>query len=103
MPFLVAVTSKRMVWIYVLSFSLMRQMMRDWVQTYQRIPILCDELLQKAGARRLFTRGEGNAAGPEFFEAFDVFEADLWDTLGKVCQRQCTNVMGPYHLAGVQD
>lgn len=54
------------------------------MKTYQRIPTLCDELLEKGGAERLVARGEGNAAGAEFFEAFDNFEATLWETLEKV-------------------
>lgn len=57
---------------------------RDWVKTYQRIPTLVDEQLEKGGATRLVLRGEGDAAGAEFFEAFDAFEATLWETLQKV-------------------
>jgi hypothetical protein len=88
-----------MLWIYVPPFLLMSRILRDWVKTYQRIPILCDERLQKAGARRLITRGEGNAAGSEFFEAFDKFEAELWDALGKVCLKLCKYIIGLYRLS----
>lgn len=56
----------------------------DWVQTYQRIPKLCDELLEQHGGKRLVTRGEGDAAASDFFEVFDDFEAKLWDAVGKV-------------------
>lgn len=56
----------------------------DWVQTYQRIPKLCDELLEQHGGKRLVARGEGDAAASDFFEVFDDFEAKLWEAFGKV-------------------
>ncbi|KAF4598867.1 hypothetical protein EYR38_007278 [Pleurotus pulmonarius] len=53
----------------------------DWVQTYQRIPALCDDLLEKRGGRRLVPRGAGDAGLAEFFQVFDEFEASLWEGL----------------------
>ena len=57
---------------------------RDWVNTYQRIPRLVDECFVAHGAKRLVERGEGDASGSEFFEAFDVWERGLWEQLGEV-------------------
>lgn len=56
----------------------------DWVQTYQRIPNLCDEIFEQRGGKRLFARGEGDAGSSDFFEVFDAFEASLWTALTKV-------------------
>jgi len=56
----------------------------DWVTTYQRIPKLIDRVLVERGAERLVDLGEGNAAGDSFFEAFDSWEARLWETLAEV-------------------
>jgi cytochrome P450/NADPH-cytochrome P450 reductase len=53
----------------------------DWVATYQRIPKLCDAVLEERGAHRLLPRGEGDAGGAEFFQAFDAYEGQLWETL----------------------
>lgn len=58
----------------------------DWVNTYQRIPILCDDLLEKRGGQRLLPRGVGDAGASDFFQAFDVFEAQMWEALSKVFQ-----------------
>jgi cytochrome P450/NADPH-cytochrome P450 reductase len=58
----------------------------DWVQTYQRIPTLCDSLLEQRGGRRLIDRGEGDAGSSNFFEAFDEFEGKLWAVLSKEFQ-----------------
>jgi cytochrome P450/NADPH-cytochrome P450 reductase len=57
---------------------------RDWVRTYQRIPILCDSLLGQHGGKRLLDRGEGDAGASNFFEAFEEFESKLWAALSKV-------------------
>lgn len=57
---------------------------RDWVQTYQRVPTLCDTLMEQHGGKRLIIRGEGDASASDFFEVFDEFEAKLWELLSKV-------------------
>ncbi|KAJ7257292.1 fatty acid hydroxylase [Mycena rebaudengoi] len=55
----------------------------DWNATFQKIPILCDELLEKDGGSRLVPRGAGDARSANFFQTFDDFEANLWATLSK--------------------
>lgn len=57
----------------------------DWVQTYQRIPKLCDELIEKRGGQRLLPSGSGDASQGSFFGVFEEFEAKFWETLSKVC------------------
>lgn len=49
----------------------------DWVDTYQRIPRLLDERLEKFGATRIFERGEANAAG-DFVGDFDIWRERVW-------------------------
>ncbi|KAI0694739.1 bifunctional P-450/NADPH-P450 reductase [Earliella scabrosa] len=56
---------------------------RDWVNTYQRIPKLIDQLLEERGATRIVDRGEGDAADAAFFETFDKWERTVWATLSK--------------------
>lgn len=60
---------------------------RDWALTYQRIPTLCDETLAARGAKRLTTRGEGDAGSSEFFDVFDKWGTSLWKSLQQV--RNC--------------
>ncbi|KAJ6577595.1 fatty acid hydroxylase [Mycena capillaripes] len=55
----------------------------DWAATFQKIPILCDELFEKHGGSRLVARGSGDAGAGDFFQKFDEFEAGLWATLSK--------------------
>ena len=57
---------------------------RDWVRTFQRVPRLVDELLAARGGARLLARGVGDAQAADFFEAFDEWEAGLWEALAKV-------------------
>ncbi|KZP32063.1 cytochrome P450 [Athelia psychrophila] len=59
---------------------------RDWVQTFQRVPKLCDTLLSERGGSRLLERGVGDASAPDFFESFDAFEEKLWAALSKEFQ-----------------
>lgn len=56
----------------------------EWAQTFQRVPKLCDALIEKRGGQRLLPRGVGDASKGEFFQVFDDFEAKLWDELPKV-------------------
>ncbi|KAJ8488103.1 hypothetical protein ONZ45_g14089 [Pleurotus djamor] len=53
----------------------------DWVQTYQRIPALCDDILVARGAKRLTERGSGDAGLVDLFEVFDAFELRFWNAL----------------------
>lgn len=57
---------------------------RDWPQTYQRIPTLCDKLLEDHGANRLFKRGEGDAGSAEFFDNFEKWETEMWKAVCEV-------------------
>ncbi|KAJ1303515.1 hypothetical protein OPQ81_011700 [Rhizoctonia solani] len=65
------------------SFAVFGAGNHDWVHTYQRIPRLIDETLEKKGAKRLLERGEGDAGGDRFTESFDEWEDKLWETLSK--------------------
>lgn len=59
---------------------------REWSRTYQRIPTLIDEALEKNGAERLLQRGEADANSVSFFSAFEDYETALWKTFGEVGQ-----------------
>ncbi|KAJ5857263.1 NADPH-cytochrome p450 reductase FAD-binding alpha-helical domain-3 [Penicillium solitum] len=48
---------------------------QDWTKTFYRIPILIDDLMYKAGATRLTTRGAANAAVSDLFSDLEVWEA----------------------------
>lgn len=64
---------------------------RDWVQTYQRVPRLVDELLDRYGGRALLPRGEGDAGGSDMFNDFDNWEDLLFKKL--------TEVLNPLHAS----
>ena len=57
---------------------------RDWVATFQKVPTLIDDTLAERGAKRLLERGVGDAGASDFFESFDKWESNLWQTLRKV-------------------
>ncbi|KAI0075367.1 bifunctional P-450/NADPH-P450 reductase [Panus rudis PR-1116 ss-1] len=61
---------------------------REWAKTFQRVPTLIDQALNERGAKRLISRGEGDAGGSEFFESFDKWTSELWEELTKVYQTQ---------------
>ncbi|MEK8127965.1 bifunctional cytochrome P450/NADPH--P450 reductase [Paenibacillus filicis] len=50
---------------------------RNWASTYQDVPRLIDEQLAAKGARRLTSRGEGDASG-DFESELDQWRAHLW-------------------------
>jgi cytochrome P450/NADPH-cytochrome P450 reductase len=52
----------------------------DWVDTYQRIPKLIDSKLEFAGAEKLISRGEVNAAG-DVVGDFNAWRNTLWEKL----------------------
>lgn len=54
----------------------------DWVDTFQAIPKLIGGLLEKAGAKRIYERGEGDVAG-DFDEQFSSWYKGLWHNLAK--------------------
>ncbi|KAK7438635.1 hypothetical protein VKT23_017968 [Stygiomarasmius scandens] len=67
----------------------------DWVKTFQRIPLLCDQTIEARGGERLMKIGTGDSGKGNFFEIFDEFEADLWKTLTEkysTTQSQSTSV-----------
>lgn len=52
---------------------------RDWVTTFQRIPTLVDDLLEKHGAKRVASRGLLDAANGDMFSDFDLWaEQTFW-------------------------
>ncbi|EJD48679.1 cytochrome P450 [Auricularia subglabra TFB-10046 SS5] len=56
---------------------------RDWARTYQRVPRAIDAGLASAGGVRLLERGESDAGGESFFEAFEEWEERLWRVLAE--------------------
>ncbi|KAF8900982.1 fatty acid hydroxylase [Mucidula mucida] len=55
----------------------------EWPTTYQRIPKLCDDIIEQRGGTRLVQRGVGDAADGTMFDEFEKFKRRLWDTLCK--------------------
>jgi len=53
---------------------------RQWARTYQAVPKKVDAALAAAGATRIITRGEADAAG-DFVDAAERWMDELWDTL----------------------
>ncbi|MEH2613076.1 cytochrome P450 [Bradyrhizobium sp. AZCC 1693] len=52
----------------------------DWAATFQEVPRTIDTLLEKRGARRLYSRGEGDAAD-DFDGQFEAWYKPLWPAL----------------------
>jgi cytochrome P450/NADPH-cytochrome P450 reductase len=52
----------------------------EWASTFQAIPRLIDSQLEQHGARRIYARGEGDAAG-DFDSAFQAWYQPLWNAL----------------------
>lgn len=50
---------------------------RQWARTWQAIPKRVDAALEKAGAQRVFERGEGDSGG-DFFGSFDEWSTGMW-------------------------
>ncbi|KAF8606735.1 fatty acid hydroxylase [Ceratobasidium sp. AG-I] len=67
-----------------ISFAVFGAGNRDWAQTYQRIPKLIDDTLEKRGAKRLLERGEGDAGGEQFAQSFEEWQERLWGALSEV-------------------
>lgn len=56
----------------------------DWVKTYQRIPTLIDETLEKLGGQRLLTMGTTDAKDRDMFSDFETWEENfLWPAIKK--------------------
>ncbi|KAL7821162.1 cytochrome P450 [Trichoderma aethiopicum] len=57
---------------------------RDWVATFQRIPILIDDLLQRAGAERFAPRGLADSAVMDLFVELEKWTADsVWPAIAQ--------------------
>lgn len=57
---------------------------RDWVATFQRIPILIDDLLQKAGAERFAAKGLADSAVMDLFVELENWTTDaVWPAISK--------------------
>lgn len=55
---------------------------RNWASTYQRIPRLIDEALERKGAKRLTDIGEGDAGG-DMDEDKEIFQKTVFEDLAK--------------------
>lgn len=59
---------------------------KDWSSTFQRIPILVDERLEKLGATRITPRGSSDASQGDMFNDFDTWsEGKFWPAVTAVC------------------
>ncbi|CAF0757068.1 unnamed protein product [Adineta steineri] len=54
----------------------------DWVNTYQKIPIYIDQMIENAGGTRIIERGVGDSGG-DFYGAFEAWKENLFQTLRK--------------------
>jgi cytochrome P450/NADPH-cytochrome P450 reductase len=54
---------------------------RDWAATYQAVPHLIDAQLEAHGAKRIYSRGEGDARD-DFDGQFRAWYGPLWSALG---------------------
>lgn len=55
---------------------------REWASTFQAIPRLLDEGLERHGAQRIYARGEGDASD-DFDGEFQAWYRPLWDALAQ--------------------
>lgn len=56
----------------------------DWQATFQRIPVLVDNLLAERGAQRIAERGTADAAQGDMFNEFDTWEEKVfWPAMVK--------------------
>ena len=56
----------------------------DWQATFQRIPSLVDDLLEKRGANRIAEKGTADAAQGDMFNDFDTWEESIfWPAMAK--------------------
>ncbi|OQD89465.1 hypothetical protein PENANT_c002G02902 [Penicillium antarcticum] len=69
---------------------------QDWAKTFYRIPILIDDLMQKAGATRLAKRGAANAAVSNIFSDLEAWEeASLLPALHQKFLQSSSNNIRP--------
>ena len=56
----------------------------DWQATFQRIPVLVDDLLEQRGAQRIAEKGTADAAQGDMFNDFDTWEEKIfWPAMTK--------------------
>ena len=65
-----------------LDFAVFGAGHRDWIDTYQKIPKYIDQMLERAGGRRIIARGVGDVVG-DFFGAFQNWKESLFRVLRK--------------------
>lgn len=53
---------------------------RNWASTYQRVPMLIDELMASKGAQRVAPLGEGDMSG-DFEMQLEAWEEELWPSV----------------------
>ncbi|KAH6610005.1 hypothetical protein Trco_000025 [Trichoderma cornu-damae] len=57
---------------------------RDWIASFQRVPILIDDLLQKAGAERFANRGLADSAVMDLFVELQSWSTDtVWPAISR--------------------
>ncbi|EHK24213.1 uncharacterized protein TRIVIDRAFT_61018 [Trichoderma virens Gv29-8] len=62
---------------------------RDWVATFQRVPILIDDLLQRAGAERFANRGLADSAVMDLFVELEKWTTDsVWPAISQTDGKQ---------------
>jgi len=73
---------------------------KDWAATYQRIPVLIDELLAARGGTKLTERGSADASQGDMFNEFDSWEDDkLWPVPDRVGRQELEIVFGKDHIS----
>ncbi|MEU6103328.1 bifunctional cytochrome P450/NADPH--P450 reductase [Streptomyces flaveolus] len=66
----------------------------DWAATYQRVPMLVDEAMEAAGARRIRERGATDAR-TDFFGDWERWYEPLWPALSEEYGVEQTSQTGP--------
>lgn len=70
---------------YSIRARLISSCLADWKDTYQRIAINIDELMQKRGAKAVALRGETDVTEGSILSDFDAWQADhLWPGVSRV-------------------
>lgn len=71
----------------------------DWQATFQKIPKLTDELIEKHGGKRLAARGYADAANNDIFNDFDKWmDQTLWPAIVKEFGAEDEDVVGVHGL-----
>jgi len=74
----------RIFYAICLAYSRTNLIAGDWQATFQKIPKLTDELIEKHGGKRLAVRGYADAANNDIFNDFDKWmDQKLWPAIAK--------------------